>query len=159
MPNDSNAGPLPGSYWVQPGRFMAGPYPRSTTAVSELLAAGITFFLDLTEAGELPPYAPELPPDVTHQRMPIRDMRTPTVEQMTGILDAIDFALFQGRVVYVHCWAGLGRTGTVVGCYLARHGTTGQAALDELVRLRDGSTGSPQTFEQERMILRWPEDS
>jgi len=24
--------------------------------------------------------------------------------------------------VYVHCWAGRGRTGTVVGCYLKRHG-------------------------------------
>ena len=38
------------------------------------------------------------------------------------ILDEIDGAILNGKTVYVHCLGGIGRTGTVVGCYLVRHG-------------------------------------
>ena len=48
---------------------------------------------------------------------------------MASILDAIDAALDGGKTVYVHCWGGVGRTGTVVGCWLVRHGKTGDEAL------------------------------
>ena len=41
---------------------------------------------------------------------------------MTRILDDVDAALADGGAVYVHCWGGIGRTGTVVGCWLVRHG-------------------------------------
>ena len=34
-----------------------------------------------------------------------------------------------GRRVYVHCRAGIGRTGTVIGCYLAEQGLDGPAAV------------------------------
>ena len=45
---------------------------------------------------------------------------------------AVDDALGEGRTVYVHCWGGIGRTGTVVGCWLVRHGLTGRGALDQI---------------------------
>lgn len=54
-------------------------------------------------------------------------MRTPTVDQMRAILDAIDRAA--GSIVYVHCWGGHGRTGTVAGCYLVRHGQDTRQSL------------------------------
>ncbi|MBA3406233.1 MAG: dual specificity protein phosphatase family protein [Gemmatimonadaceae bacterium] len=37
-----------------------------------------------------------------------------------------------GHSIYVHCWGGVGRTGTVVGCYIVRHGRTGDDALGEV---------------------------
>ena len=40
---------------------------------------------------------------------------------MLAVLDAIDIALCEGHGVYIHCWGGVGRTGTVVGCWLKRH--------------------------------------
>ena len=62
---------------------------------------------------------------------------------MTAILDAIDTSLTGGRLVYVHCWGGVGRTGTVVGCWLLRHGlATRDAVLDTLAQLRQ-HTRSP----------------
>jgi protein-tyrosine phosphatase len=64
---------------------------------------------------------------------------------MSGILDDIDAAVAADKVVYVHCMAGLGRTGVVVGCYLVHHGTSGTEALDEIPRLRAGITGGPMT--------------
>src|SRR4029453_3639787 len=60
--------PIPNSYWVQPGRLLAGEYPGSMSRadamerVQRLLAAGVTSFIDLTEEGGLPDYKTPLPP-------------------------------------------------------------------------------------------------
>lgn len=168
--------PIPDAYWVLPGRFLAGEYPGAPTAESarhklrRLLGAGITSFLDLTEAGEhgLYPYealpaeeARALERAVEHHRMPIPDVSTPTREQMTRTLDAIDAALAAGHVIYLHCYGGIGRTGTVVGCYLVRHGMAGEEALAEIARLRqgtpDGWKRSPETPAQCQMVRAWKE--
>ena len=100
--------PTPDSYWVVPGRLLAGAYPRELAPFHE---AGVSAFVDLTE-GE---YG-------------IPDRTCPSPAAMTRILDRIDGLLAEGKVVYVHCLAGIGRTGTVVGCWLVRHGTSGEAA-------------------------------
>ena len=175
MMSEQGERPIPDSYWVWPGRVLAGEYPgsKSDTAAREkvrrFLDAGVTFFLDLTEEGEddLRPYATLLLEEaaamgrsVNHQRMPIRDGQTPAAAEMTGILDTIDAAVGDGHTVYVHCWGGIGRTGTVVGCYLVRHGLSGRQALDRIGRLRqgtpDGDRPSPENARQEQMVLRWP---
>ena len=165
--------PVNGYYRVH-AQLLAGEYPggwdeRSLKAgLRCLLDVGVTFFLDLTEEQEkgLPPYAPALRAEaqaagrlVEHRRMPIPDFETPTAAQMRDILDMLDAALVNGHTVYVHCYAGLGRTGTVVGCYLVRHGQSGQEALDQLARLRRGTTldnaFSPVTEEQRRLVYHW----
>ena len=69
---------------------------------------------------------------VTHLRFPIRDFGLPTTKQMNSILNAIDERLQTGHKIYLHCWGGIGRTGTTVGCYLVRHGMTGAEAIDQL---------------------------
>ena len=86
-----------------------------------------------------------------------------TPADMTAILDAIDAALDGGKAVYVHCWGGVGRTGTVVGCWLVRHGST---ASDALVQVAEGWQGmekftpereSPETSGQREYVRNWPE--
>ena len=78
-------------------------------------------------------------------------------------LGAIDEALAGGRNVYVHCWGGVGRTGTVVGCWLVRHGKTGEGALDQIAEWWQGvekrwyHPRSPQTHDQRSYIRRWTE--
>jgi protein-tyrosine phosphatase len=81
---------------------------------------------------------------------------------MRNILDEIDTAISQNKSVYVHCWGGKGRTGTVVGCYLARHGyAQGQAVLDLIEKLRyndpEVSRPSPETRQQREMVTTWQE--
>ncbi len=164
--------PLRGAYWVRPGRLLAGPYPgaaahdRAMERLRAVLATGVTFFLDLTEAGELRDYrldaqtlAAAEARRVQHRRMPIQDMDVPTRAHMADTLDTLDNALAEGHVVYVHCLGGIGRTGTVIGCWLARHGMDGSAALAALVQLRGGDTGSPETAEQRLMVASWQEDA
>jgi hypothetical protein len=162
--------PIPNSYWVTPGSFLAGEYPgeldeRETAAKVDLLRrAGIDLFLDLTEEGEggagitLPPYAAAIAP-AEHRRMAIRDLACPTRDEMRAILDAIDESLAGERRVYLHCWGGIGRTGTVVGCWLVRHGRTGADALAQIAEWRretpDGRRRSPETDEQHALVLGW----
>ncbi len=65
MMNDATQ-PIAESYWVLPGRFLAGEYPaafeneQTLYRLRSLLGAGLDIFVDLTEAGELPPYDSDL---------------------------------------------------------------------------------------------------
>lgn len=165
--------PIPDSYWVELGRLWAGEYPGSKDEaaarekIRKLLEAGITLFLDLTdEYDHLEPYRELLSEvasaggrTVEHKAMPIRDYDVPTAKEMVRILDVIDAAIEAGEVVYVHCWGGIGRTGTVVGCYLVRHGRTPKEAIEEIARLRkgtpDGHRPAPQSRAQHEMVHRW----
>ncbi len=172
--------PLPNTYWVVPGRFLAGEYPGATyrraaaDKVHTLLRADIDHFIDLTQRRDrLAPYAElaaqeagRIGMEVVHEHHPIVDLGVPRRrEETASILDAIDEALAGGRNVYVHCWGGIGRTGTVVGCWLVRHGRTGDEALAQIAEWWQHVEKSyihplsPQTHEQRRYVRRWVEPS
>ena len=169
--------PSPNSYWVVPGRFAAGEYPgaiyhaEAADKLKSLLEAGIDHFIDLTQPRELRRYAGiaereahMMGKTVRHERHSIVDRSVPCRhEHMAAILDAIDDALDTGKTVYVHCWGGVGRTGTVVGCWLVRHGRTGDEALRQIAEWwRDVEKArwhrrSPETREQCEYIRNWAE--
>ena len=175
-PNSRNH-PTSNSYWVLPGRFAAGEYPgapndsEAAAKLRILLDAGINHFIDLTEQGELKPYvavaeevARSLGLTISYERHPVTDGSIPrSRKQMAAILDAIDNALNNGKAVYVHCWGGVGRTGTVVGCWLVRHGYTGDAALRQIAEWWQGMEKvsrkpvSPETLQQEEYVRSWTE--
>jgi hypothetical protein len=163
--------PIPSAYWAEPGRLLAGEYPGARDEAEALrrLAlfrrTGIDLFLDLTEEGEgnylgepLRPYDAAIAP-IGYRRMAIPDLTCPSHDEMCAILDTIDRALEDDKRVYVHCWGGVGRTGTVVGCWLVRHGRSPAEALALIEELRattpNGRRRSPETDEQRRFIAGW----
>ena len=170
--------PIPESYWVLPGSFLAGGYP--ITSLDEILArrmlaafieTGITSFFDLTRPGELPSYLSLLQEEagrygfpIDYQRMAIQDKGLPVHEKMVLLLDSLDAALARGNKISLHCWGGIGRTGMAVGCWLVRHGLSGDQALvrlNELYRTAEQShiyPHSPETDAQVNFILGWAED-
>lgn len=166
--------PIENCYWVLPGRFLAGEYPRdryldsSRKKLSALLRAGVTCFVDLTETRDgLAPYA-DLVEEIANGRIsirnfPIRDVSVPySSDQVTEILDTMDEVIAREGMVYLHCWGGVGRTGTIVGCWLARHGYPGQAALSKLKELwsccsKSRNRRSPETTLQENYVRNWQE--
>jgi hypothetical protein len=173
--------PIPNSYWVIPGRFLAGEYPgakdedEARAKIRRFLQAGVTCFMDLTHAGEsnLRPYAGILAEEaerlgktVTYTRLPIDDMSTPSQGAMGKIQVVIQKALTRGENIYLHCWGGRGRTGTVVGCYLVQQGLPAERALEQIRLWRQvtekAHLPSPETFAQDAMVLNWspiaPED-
>jgi hypothetical protein len=161
--------PLPNSYWVIPGRLLAGEYPGGTdftdsrARLARLRDAGIDYFVDLTEEGELPAYRHLLPFHIKYLRSAIADCSVPSDGmQVHKLLTDIRAALAAGRGVYVHCHAGIGRTGLVMGCYLAEEDGDGKAAIKHLNRLWLQSERAkswpkvPQTAQQADYIQRWP---
>ena len=101
---------------------------------------------------------------IHYQRANIQDKGLPAHDQMTALLDSLDASLAAGQKIYLHCWGGIGRTGTTVGCWLVRHGLTGDQALirlNELYRTSEQShifPRSPETDAQVKFILGWAED-
>ena len=168
--------PIPESYWVLPDHLLAGEYPgeldeeHTRKRIDALIEAGFDMFIDLTKSNETRPYLQTLQEEAnlyeveaTHLRFPIGDFGLPTSQQMNSILDAIDQNVQAGHKIYLHCWGGIGRTGTTVGCYLVRKGKTGEEALDQLAAWWRGvpksryHLHSPETLEQMEFIRTWTE--
>jgi hypothetical protein len=176
------AGPLPQSYQVLPFALYAGEYPGAPTEagarekLGRLLDAGIRVVVDLTEAGERTTHGPLVPyaallgelaaeRGVTAEwhRLPIRDQDVPrTAEEMDAVVGVLEAAVACGQPAYVHCWGGVGRTGTVVACLLAARGLDGDAALATLGRLfarmpKSAWRVSPENETQCAFVRRWAE--
>jgi Cyclin-dependent kinase inhibitor 3 (CDKN3) len=162
------------AYWVDPGVLIAGEYPGAQTEeaaerkLASLLDVGVRRFVDLTEEGELEPYAAllqrlawERGVSVVYARHPIRDVGVPRdAATMSGILDELAAAQRDGGAAYVHCWGGIGRTGTVVGCHQIERGYSAARALERIEELRRDSSKahrrSPETAAQSDFVRAWP---
>lgn len=136
--------PFPNSYWATP-LLVACEYPWTPTRANRsqkidlLLRAGVRTFIDLTESGELSPYAPHLAAHVAHlgidladveyYSFPIPDRCLPrSVGYVRQILDVLKDNADRGRITAVHCRGGIGRTGLVVGCWLVESGAVEDGA-------------------------------
>ncbi len=156
---------------------MAGPHPGGlfepalSNTAQLFYNCNIRHFVDLTEKGEYDPYIPswgrvdgiQAREVFTYKQFPIKDFMIPTPTLAKSILDYIDTRINEGRgAVYLHCYAGLGRTGTIVGIYLARHGIAeGEDVAKKINELRDSARisahfyDSPQRRSQFKMIKEW----
>lgn len=148
--------------------------------LNALLDAGIRSIIDLMpqeeindhEQGELYAHYEDRMETLAQQREtlveiqnhPIDAAAPPPTQELELILDAID-AEIDGRncPTLVHCSDGHGRTGLIIGCYLARHGrANGKDVLDKLAELRAfdpalAEQKSPSNIVQERIVTRWKE--
>ncbi len=167
------------AYWVVPHSILAGAYPGATNddeherRLRAIWETGVRTFVSLLEPDEtahgvaFKPYAAvveRLAGDASSMqclRFPIPDLGVTSEQSMRGILDAIDASLDARRPVYVHCFGGIGRTGTVVACWLIRHGhASPENAVTMLTALRRadheaGHRRSPETSEQVRFVRGW----
>ena len=148
--------PFPQSYWVEQDVLCAGHYPgdRSVETRDEklmgLVQAGIRRVVNLIPENEtgrngepfdpyaqrLQTFAKERNASVECIRLGFADGSIPDVSLMKTILDTIDASIAARLPIYVHCWGGHGRTSTVVGCYLVRHGSTAANAIERITGWR-----------------------
>jgi protein-tyrosine phosphatase len=167
-----------GGCWKITDRLWAGPSflavsPTETEErIRALAAAGIASIVSLinpsdiflikqlTEAVRKSGAFPES--RFEHSIFPVQDGEAPSKPQMKIMLDVIDGAHLQGKTAYIHCQGGRGRSSTVVGCWMARHGySIGQGALDDIVELRCASGlfgAAPESESQCRLVRNWNKD-
>ena len=170
--------PFPQSFWVHEGFLCAGCYPGDLVPAERdrklrgLLDCGIRRVINLMEEDEksggraFEPYMPllqalaaESGSTVECLRLSIRDASVPAPSVMRQILDGIDESLSNQIPTYVHCWGGHGRTSTVVGCHVIRHGRTAAQAFEQIGHWRSALPKNHDPFEgsQRRFIETWSE--
>ncbi len=87
------------------------------------------------------------------RHIPIDDFSVPTTDQVKEFCAFVDHHLGRSEPVAVHCFAGLGRTGTMIACWLVREEkATTTAILDSIRKIEPGFV---QTAEQEAFIAVW----
>jgi hypothetical protein len=164
---DAPLRPFEQCYWLLPGHVLAGEHPgaRGSAALMAqrlrtLEACGIGCMIDLTKPAEaLPRY---VPPAAQRLSFPVNDFSVPSTATMRAVLDAIDAALGSGQGVYLHCRAGVGRTGTVAGCWLVEQGLDATEALALLHRKFQAAAQSlsgrttPENDVQQAFVAAWP---
>lgn len=86
--------------------------------------------------------------------LPICDMMAPDKRFETAWVDLwprLDRRFQDGGRVFIHCYAGLGRTGTVASLVLMQYGVS---ARDAIQQVRAARPGSIQSFDQEHYLSR-----
>lgn len=172
--------PFERAYWVVPGKFMAGHLPyqhnkiQGIESLKYLVTLGVRCFINLMEDGEadfdgvsFPDYQQELKniemqvgETIYFYRYSIKDMNIPSIPLMYNILDTIETFIAKNKAVYVHCWGGKGRTGTVVGCFLLENKMATVDNVIEMIsylRRTDPKSDypSPETKEQVDFVKNW----
>lgn len=164
--------PLNQSYKVSE-HLWAGEYPGDKNGeyakdkLSRMMQFGVRCFIDLTEEGELIPYKDLLPSDVSYMRFPIRDVSVPKcIEDVRKLVQTIlQKADGTHGEVYVHCWGGVGRTGTIIACVIAEEmeNPTLEKVMGELRKRfammpKSIHRVTPETKEQEHFVQQYIEN-
>ena len=123
--------------WVKSGLLSFGEKPGRTRALEEdlrfLKKAKIGAILSLVE--EEPQLENYKESGFLTLHVPVEDFNAPTMEQIENCVRFIN----EHPPIYVHCYAGYGRSGTIAAAWLIRQGMSAHEAIRVIRRLRPGA--------------------
>lgn len=138
---------IPHFSWLIENRLAGVSYPRSEDALALLKKLGVKALLSVHEE----PLPSDLLTkyDLQAAQIAVADFTAPTIDQIEQAIAMIDGFLARDLPVAVHCGAGLGRTGTILACYLVSQGYGAKEAINEVHEQRPGSI---ETFNQQAAV-------
>lgn len=131
--------------WIDKPLVAGMARPGALDELAWLRDQGIQLIISLTENPFRRDWINEA--GLFNMHIPVEDLHAPSQKQIELCLSAIAKARAKQFGVGVHCGAGLGRTGTILACYLVTQDLNARDAIARIRRLRPGSIETPEQEE------------
>ncbi len=135
--------------WLIENKLAGSAIPTSIDEVKWLLEQGVKSIVTVREE----PLDESWMKDVNYLHVVSDDMGVPEFDDLIHAVDFIHRRITNNEPVLVHCLAGMGRTGTVLACYLVKY--QNMSADEATQKVREERSGSIQSYPQEEVIFRF----
>ena len=135
--------------WLIDGKLAGSAIPTSKDEIKWVQEQGVKSIVTIREE----PLVNEWIKDVNYLHIMSNDMGVPEFDDLIHAVDFIHRRITNNEPVLVHCLAGLGRTGTVLACYLVKY--QNMTADEATQKVREERPGSIQSYPQEEIIFRF----
>ena len=135
--------------WIIEGKLAGSAIPTSIDEVQWAIDQGVKSIVTIREE----PLDSDYTNNVNYLHVHSNDMGVPEFDDLVKTVNFIHDRIVNDEPVMVHCLAGLGRTGTILACYLIKYKK--MSADDAIQKVRDERPGSIQSFPQEEIIFQF----
>ena len=135
--------------WLIAEKLAGSAIPTSFEEIKWILDEGVKSIVTIREES----LDEDWIKDVNYLHIHSNDMGVPEFDDLTRAVDFIHERITNNEPVMVHCLAGLGRTGTILACYLIKYEKL--SANDSIQKVRESRPGSIQSFPQEEIIFQF----
>ena len=135
--------------WIIENKLAGSAIPTSIDEVQWAIEQGVKSIVTIRED----PLDDDWVKDVNYLHVSSNDMGVPEFADLTYAVDFIHRRITNSEPVMVHCLAGMGRTGTILACYLIKYQK--MSANEATEKVREERPGSIQSYPQEEIIFRF----
>ena len=135
--------------WLIENKLAGSGIPTSIEEVQWIIEQGVKSIITIREE----PLDDDWIKDVNYLHVMSNDMGVPEFDDLVHVVDFIHKRITSNEPVMVHCLAGMGRTGTILACYLVKY--QNMSADEAIQKVREERPGSTQSYPQEEIIFRF----
>ena len=135
--------------WLIENKLAGSGIPTSIEEVQWIIEQGVKSIITIREE----PLDDDWIKDVNYLHVMSNDMGVPEFDDLVHVIDFIHKRITSNEPVMVHCLAGMGRTGTILACYLVKY--QNMSADEAIQKVREERPGSIQSYLQEEIIFQF----
>ena len=135
--------------WLIENKLAGSGIPTSIEEVQWIIEQGVKSIVTIREE----PLDDDWIKDVNYLHVISNDMGVPEFDDLVHVVDFIHKRITSNEPVMVHCLAGMGRTGTILACYLVKY--QNMSADEAIQKVREERPGSIQSYLQEEIIFQF----